>query len=129
MCLRAGQFITLNNMQEDGRWWRHLWSALPHASQQLTPGPGLEQERDRGHLLGLVHHQAHPGLVRGHLHRDGVIQALIVPKVNQIEGILPISMPDSALDSATFSLFWLVLILISHYPIIRYPFPSQLYVQ
>ena len=125
MCLRAGQFITLNNMQEDGRWWRHLWSALPHAGQQLAPGPGLEQERDRGHLLGLVHHQAHPGLVRGHLHSHAVIQALIVPKVNQIKDILPISMPYSA----TFSLFCLVLVLISHYSIIRYPFPSQPYVQ
>ena len=125
MCLRAGQFITLNNMQEDGRWWRHLWSALPHAGQQLAPGPGLEQERDRGHLLGLVHHQAHPGLVRRHLHSHAVIQSLIVPKVNQIEGILPISMPNSAI----FCSFCLVLILISHYPIIGYPFPSQPYVQ
>ena len=104
MCLRAGQFITLNNMQEDGRWWRHLWSALPHASQLLAPVLGLEQERDRGHLLGLVHHQTHPGLVRRHLNSHAVIQSLIVPKVNQIEGILPIFMPDSAI----FCLFCLV---------------------
>ena len=56
---------------------RVVWATLVLATI-LRPHRG-QQQRHPGHLVLLVHHQAHPGLVRRHLHSHVSIQLSFLP--------------------------------------------------